>query len=74
VAAGIVNRALAAATRQTDICAYLSAILHGGLFLNALHGLWRADPEAAPMLVPIIAKEGVEALRGETCCDEGACH
>jgi hypothetical protein len=25
-------------------------------------------------MVPIIAKEGVEALRGETCCAEGSCH
>jgi len=24
-------------------------------------------------MIPIIAKEGVEALRGETCCDDG-CH
>ena len=21
-----------------------------------------------------VFKEGIEALRGETCCDEGACH
>jgi len=25
-------------------------------------------------MVPIIAKEGIEALRGETCCDNGDCH
>jgi hypothetical protein len=29
---------------------------------------------AALVMVPIIAKEGIEALRGKTCCDEGACH
>ena len=74
VAAGINSRALQADSRQTDICAYLSAILLGGLLLNALVGWWWADPVAALVMVPIIAKEGVEALRGETCCAEGACH
>jgi divalent metal cation (Fe/Co/Zn/Cd) transporter len=74
VAAQINSRALHADSRQTDICAYLSAILLGGLGLNALFGWWWADPVAALVMVPIIAKEGIEALRGETCCDDGACH
>jgi divalent metal cation (Fe/Co/Zn/Cd) transporter len=74
VAADLNSRALKADSRQTDICAYLSAILLGGLLLNALFGWWWADPVAALVMVPIIAKEGVEALRGETCCDEGSCH
>jgi divalent metal cation (Fe/Co/Zn/Cd) transporter len=73
VAAGLNSRALEADSRQTDICAYLSAILLGGLLLNALLGWWWADPAAALVMVPIIAKEGVEALRGETCCEDG-CH
>jgi divalent metal cation (Fe/Co/Zn/Cd) transporter len=64
------SRAMEADSRQTDICAYLSAILLGGLALNALLGWWWADPVAAVAMVPIIAKEGIEALRGEdTCCD-----
>jgi divalent metal cation (Fe/Co/Zn/Cd) transporter len=64
------SRALKADSRQTDLCAYLSAILLAGLILNALFGLWWADPVAALVMVPIIVKEGVEALRGETCeCD-----
>ena len=74
VAASINSRAMQADSRQTDICAYLSAILLAGLALNALFGWWWADPVAALVMVPIIAKEGVEALRGETCCDEGTCH
>lgn len=73
VAASINSRALQADSRQTDICAYLSAILLGGLLLNALFGWWWADPVAALVMTPIIVKEGIEALRGETCCD-GACH
>jgi divalent metal cation (Fe/Co/Zn/Cd) transporter len=38
VAARIHSRALTADSRQTDICAYLSAILLAGLTLNALFG------------------------------------
>jgi divalent metal cation (Fe/Co/Zn/Cd) transporter len=74
VASGINSRAMAADARQTEFCTYLSAILLGGLLLNALLGWWWADPVAALIMVPIIAKEGIEALRGETCCDDGACH
>lgn len=75
VARGINSRALMADSKQTELCTYLSAILLGGLLLNALFGWWWADPLAALVMVPIIAKEGIEALRGETCCDEGAsCH
>jgi cation diffusion facilitator family transporter len=74
VAAKINSRALQADSRQTDICAYLSAILLGGLLLNALWGWWWADPVAALVMTPIIFKEGIEALRGEACCNEGVCH
>lgn len=74
VARGIKSNALMADSKQTELCTYLSAILLGGLLLNALLGWWWADPVAALIMVPIIVKEGIEALRGETCCDEKACH
>jgi divalent metal cation (Fe/Co/Zn/Cd) transporter len=67
VAAKIKSRALAADAKQTDLCMYLSAILLVGLGLNALFGWWWADPIAALVMVPIIGKEGIEALRGEEC-------
>jgi divalent metal cation (Fe/Co/Zn/Cd) transporter len=70
VARGINSCAMFADARQTDFCIYLSAILLGGLLLNALLGWWWADPVAALIMAPIIGKEGVEALRGKTCCDE----
>jgi len=70
VASQIRSAALEADSRQTDICAYLSAILLGGLLLNALAGWWWADPIAAIIMVPIITKEGIEALQGKTCCDD----
>lgn len=67
VAVHLNSRAMQADSRQTDLCAYLSAILLAGLVLNALFGLWWADPAAGLIMTPIIAKEGIEALRGETC-------
>jgi divalent metal cation (Fe/Co/Zn/Cd) transporter len=69
IAARIESRALHADSRQTDICAYLSAILLGGLLLNATLGWWWADPLAALAMAPIIAHEGREALAGRICCD-----
>ena len=74
VSRGINSGAMFADARQTDFCVYLSAILLGGLLLNALLGWWWADPVAALVMVPLIIKEGVEALQGKTCCDEGGCH
>ena len=73
VARQIKSRALEADSKQTDLCVYLSAISLGGLGLNALFGWWWADPVAALLMVPIIVKEGVGGLRGETCCDDD-CH
>jgi len=72
VARGLSSRALAADATQTDICTYLSAILLGGLALNALLGWWWADPVAAVVMAPLIAKEGIGALRGEEPCDDCA--
>jgi divalent metal cation (Fe/Co/Zn/Cd) transporter len=74
VASGISSGAMAADARQTELCTYLSAILLGGLLLNALFDWWWADPIAALVMVPIIMREGIEALRGEACCGEEHCH
>ena len=63
------SAAMHADARQTEFCTYLSAILLGGLLLNAAIGLWWADGVAALIMVPIIAREGLEGLRGRACCD-----
>ena len=73
VATELISGALHADSRQTDICAYLSAILLGGLLLNALLHWWWADPVAALIMVAIIGREGIEALRGKTCCESLTC-
>lgn len=69
VAITLGSRALQSDSRQADFCAWLSAIVLGGLLLNALVGWWWADPVAALIMVPIIAREGVQGLRGESCDD-----
>ena len=69
VAASLNSHALVADSRQTDICAYLSAILLGGLLLNALFGWWWADPVAALFMFPMILREGIEAMQARSCCN-----
>jgi divalent metal cation (Fe/Co/Zn/Cd) transporter len=61
------SAAMHADAKQTEFCMYLSAILLAGLLLNTLFGLWWADPVAALIMVPIIAKEGIEGLQGKAC-------
>src|SRR5947208_1404353 len=61
------SAAMHADAKQTEFCTYLSAILLAGLLLNAFFGLWWADPVAALIMVPIIAKEGIEGLQGKAC-------
>ena len=73
VAIGLDSRALASDAAQSSLCAYLSAILLGGLALNALAGWWWADPVAALMMTPIIGREGIQALRGQATCSDGCC-
>jgi divalent metal cation (Fe/Co/Zn/Cd) transporter len=68
VASRLGSGALEAESRQTELCAYLSAILLAGLALNAWLGWWWADPVAGLLMVPLIAREGWQAWRGHTCC------
>ena len=70
VARAIGSKALEADATQTAVCTWLSAILLGGLLLNALVGWWWADPVAALVMLPIIVKEGLEGIRGERCEDD----
>lgn len=71
VADGIGSAAMKADSRQTDFCTYLSAILLGGLLLNALLGWWWTDSVAGLVMVPIITKEGVDGIREKGCRECG---
>ncbi len=67
VARQLDSAAMRADAKQTEFCAWLSAILLAGLVLNAVFAVWWADPAAALLMVPLIMREGVEALRGDHC-------
>jgi len=69
VARQLESAAMRADAKQTEFCAWLSGILLAALGLNAVFGLWWCDPAGALAMVPLIAREGVEALRGEHCSD-----
>lgn len=60
--------AMDADAKQTQFCVYLSVILLVGLLLNAAFGLWWADPLGGLLMVPIILREGVQAVRERSCC------
>lgn len=62
------NAALTADAVQSATCAYLAGITLAGLALNALFHIRWIDPAAALVAVPIIWKEGREALEGKGCC------
>jgi divalent metal cation (Fe/Co/Zn/Cd) transporter len=70
IAVRLDSGALEAETRQTEMCAWLSAILLVGLGLNAGLGWWWADPVAGLAMVPLIAREGRNAIGGRTCCGD----
>jgi divalent metal cation (Fe/Co/Zn/Cd) transporter len=61
------SAAMKADAKQAEFCTYLSAILLAGLLLNTAFGIWWADPVAALIMVPIIAKEGYDGLQGKGC-------
>lgn len=54
-------------SRQTLICAALSAAVLVGLVLNSLLGWGWADSVAALVIAVFAVREGVEAWRGDTC-------
>lgn len=55
-------------SKQTLLCAYLSAILLVGLILNGAFGWSWADPLAALGIAAIAVREGLNAWRGDPCC------
>lgn len=59
------SRAVLADSVETWACVYLSAVVLGGLALNALFGWWWADPVAALAVVGFLVKEGREAFSHE---------
>ena len=62
------SASVVADSKQTLLCAWLSAVLLVGLVLNATLGWSWADPIAALVIAVVAVREGREALHGEACC------
>ena len=54
-------------SKQTLICAYLSAAVLVGLVLNSLLGWWWVDAVAGLVIAAFAVREGVEAWQGDAC-------
>lgn len=64
------SAALRADAAESALCAYLALVAVVGLGINAIWRLRWADPIAALVIVPLIVREGWEAMRGKAC---GSC-
>ncbi|MFP5220385.1 MAG: cation transporter [Actinomycetes bacterium] len=62
------SASVVADSKQTMICASLSAVLLVGLVANSALGWSWADPLAALVIAAVALREGISALRGDTCC------
>jgi divalent metal cation (Fe/Co/Zn/Cd) transporter len=61
------SSATASESRQTMLCAYLSAALLAGLLANAAAGLWWADPATGLVIAAVALREARDAWRGRAC-------
>ena len=61
------SAALRADAAESALCAYLALVALVGLGINAIWQVTWADPVAALVIVPLILREGREAMRGKTC-------
>jgi len=61
------SSAIASESRQTMLCAFMSAALLAGLAANAIAGWWWADPVAAVVIGGVALREARDAWRGESC-------
>ena len=60
--------AMNADAKQTDFCAYLSAIVLISVLLNYYFRWWWADPVAGLIMAAIIGKEGINPSLDKDCC------
>jgi len=59
------SKALRADAMEAIACGYLSIVLIMGLTATRLFGWWWLDNVAALVLIPLLIKEGREAIKGE---------
>src|ERR1019366_4233955 len=63
------SAALRADAAESAVCGYLALIALAGLAVNAIWRVSWADPVAALALLPLIVREGWEAMKGKPCCN-----
>ena len=68
LSAATASAALRADAAQSAVCGYLALIALAGLVANAIWRVSWADPIAALALLPLIVREGWEAMKGRPCC------
>jgi divalent metal cation (Fe/Co/Zn/Cd) transporter len=68
LSAATASAALRADAAQSAVCGYLALIALVGLVANAIWRVSWADPIAALALLPLIVREGWEAMKGRPCC------
>src|SRR5262245_43078698 len=68
LAAAANSVSLRADAAQSSLCAYMSWIALVGLMLNSFAHIPWADPVAVLALLPVVLKEAMDALRGDSCC------
>jgi divalent metal cation (Fe/Co/Zn/Cd) transporter len=64
----LASGSVVADSQQTLLCTYLSAVLLGGLLVNATLGWWWADPLAGLAIAAVATREGIQAWHGHNCC------
>jgi len=69
LSAATASAALRADAVESTVCGYLALIALAGLTINAIWGVGWADPVAALVLLPLILREGWEAMKGKPCCN-----
>jgi divalent metal cation (Fe/Co/Zn/Cd) transporter len=68
LSAATASAALRADAAESAVCGYLALIALAGLAINAIWRVSWADPVAALILLPLILREGWEAMKGKPCC------
>jgi len=61
------SAALRADAAESSLCGYLSIVALAGVVANTFWGITWADPLAALCLIPLVLREGWQALKGRPC-------
>jgi divalent metal cation (Fe/Co/Zn/Cd) transporter len=67
LSAATASTALRADASESAVCGYLALIALGGLVVSAIWRVTWADPIAALALLPLIVREGWQAMKDEPC-------